>query len=66
MDMCLLGYTLSLTLQVFHPYMANKDDFQSLFPPTNEGNTGTSAIPLISEDDRHYNALTTISEPLQL
>lgn len=53
-EMCLLGYTLDVVLQVFRLYQYGQPDFEAHYPELDESNA-KSKLPLIAEDDRHYN-----------
>lgn len=53
--MCLLGYALGVTLQTFRLYQHGEADFIALYPE--EEHNSKPVVPLIAEDDRHYNTL---------
>ncbi|XP_057680361.1 uncharacterized protein LOC130908684 [Corythoichthys intestinalis] len=52
-EMCLLGYALRHTLQVFRLYKANTEEFLAFYP--DEHMDDWPRVTLVTEDDRHYN-----------
>lgn len=59
-EMSLLGYSLGLTLEVFRlDLLFNGDNFLSQFPP-GQNDFMSASVPLILEDNKHYNVLTTV------
>lgn len=54
-EMCLLGYTLNLTIRVLRPSQAEQQDFISYFPA--DHGDDWDICNLIAEDDRHYNII---------
>ncbi|XP_031572295.1 uncharacterized protein LOC116306388 isoform X2 [Actinia tenebrosa] len=56
-EMCLLGYTLGVVIQVFRPSQVNKQDFIAYYPYLEDVPPLTPTVSLVAEDDRHYNIL---------
>ncbi|XP_078366282.1 uncharacterized protein LOC144650473 isoform X2 [Oculina patagonica] len=54
-EMCLLGYTLGLVIQVIRPSQVNKEDFIAYYPSLDDVPKYTPTVTLVAEDDRHYN-----------
>lgn len=54
-EMCLLGYTLGLVIQVIRPSQVDKEDFIAYYPPLDDVPKYTPTVTLVAEDDRHYN-----------
>lgn len=54
-EMFLLGHSLKATLQVVRPASYGAEDFVCYYPDTNIG--VWPQLPLIAEDDRHYNVI---------
>lgn len=53
-EMCLLGYTFGIVLQVFRLYQYGQCDFSAYYP---EEDDPKLKIPMVAEDDRHYNTV---------
>ena len=51
--MCLLGHALRLSLQAFRLYQHGNSDFITIYPEEDP----SMLVPVIAEDDRHYNCL---------
>ena len=56
-EMFLLGYTFQATLQVFRPSQIDAEDFVSRYP--DDLGDESPMLPLVAEDDRHYNIIAT-------
>ncbi|XP_077480045.1 uncharacterized protein LOC144091519 [Stigmatopora argus] len=52
-EMCLLGWALRRTLQVYRLYKANTEEFVAFYP--DEHKDEWPRVSLVTEDDRHYN-----------
>lgn len=52
-EMCLLGYSLGVRIQVFRLKQFREEDFISFYPE--DGTDDWPIVSLIAEDDRHYN-----------
>ncbi|XP_077591656.1 uncharacterized protein LOC144209301 [Stigmatopora nigra] len=52
-EMCLLGWALRCTLQVYRLYKANTEEFVAFYP--DEHKDDWPRVSLVTEDDRHYN-----------
>lgn len=52
--MCLIGYVFGVTLQVFRLYQYGQVDFSAHYP---EEDNPQHKLPLVAEDDRHYNTV---------
>ncbi|XP_078459813.1 ubiquitin thioesterase otulin isoform X3 [Lampetra planeri] len=61
-EMCLLGYTLGITIRAFRLYMFGTEEFQVCYPESEPARGGGGAVErpevaIVTEDDRHYNVL---------
>lgn len=54
-EMCLLGYTLGVVIQVIRPSQVDKEDFIVYYPSLDDVPKYTHTVTLVAEDDRHYN-----------
>jgi len=54
-EMCLLGYTLGVVIQVIRPSQVDEEDFIAYYPPLDDVPKYTPTVTLVAEDDRHYN-----------
>ncbi|XP_071390417.1 ubiquitin thioesterase otulin isoform X1 [Centroberyx affinis] len=52
-EMCLLGFSVEHRLQVYRLYKADSQEFITYYP--SEQKADWPCLPLITEDDRHYN-----------
>nr|XP_032823312.1 ubiquitin thioesterase otulin isoform X2 [Petromyzon marinus]XP_032823313.1 ubiquitin thioesterase otulin isoform X2 [Petromyzon marinus] len=60
-EMCLLGYTLGITIRAFRLYMFGTEEFQVCYPESEPARGGGAVerpeVAIVTEDDRHYNVL---------
>ncbi|XP_056599699.1 OTU deubiquitinase with linear linkage specificity b isoform X2 [Triplophysa dalaica] len=54
-EMCLLGHSLQQTIQVYRLYKSDTEEFITYYP--NDHQEDWPSLCLLTEDDRHYNAL---------
>lgn len=54
-EMCLLGHSLQQTIQVYRLYKSDTEEFITYYP--NDHREDWPSLCLLTEDDRHYNAL---------
>lgn len=54
-EMCLLGHSLQQTIKVFRLYKCDTEEFITYYP--NDHKNDWPHLVLLTEDDRHYNAL---------
>ena len=55
MEICLLGNTLGVVIQVIRPSQVDKEDFIAYYPSLDDAAKYTPMVTLVAEDDRHYN-----------
>ena len=60
MEICLLGNTLGVVIQVIRPSQVDKDDFIAYYPSLDDASMYTPVVTLKAEDDRHYNIVMQI------
>ena len=60
MEICLLGNTLGVVIQVIPPSQVDKDDFIAYYPSLDDASMYTPVVTLVAEDDRHYNIVMQI------
>ncbi|XP_051554123.1 ubiquitin thioesterase otulin-like [Myxocyprinus asiaticus] len=59
-EMCLLGHSLQQTIQVYRLYKSDTEEFITFYP--NHHREDWPCLCLLTEDDRHYNALVPKSQ----